>query len=332
MRRLLFALLVLSAIGASLIWLGEHGWGPVVITHEDEQKIVLFLGNPISIRTTPGISLRPPFAEVRVLDRRYQYLNSEPQQMQTRDAERPVIDHYVVWRIADPLRFFADFPQGMQQAEAQVDRIARSDVRDIIGQRTMQELVADARNEIMTAISEQSAERLRQFGIDVRDVRINRVELPETTEENVFARMRAERDRLARKYRAEGDEEGRRIRAEAEREARITVAEARKQAEILRGEGDAEAARIYAEAHGQAPEFYGFVRRLDAYRKTIGEGTTLVLPRTTSSSSCCPDPRRVGRARRLRRRRRPAPERLSAASAPAATGSPRRTPRGSAMG
>jgi modulator of FtsH protease HflC len=142
----------------------------------------------------------------------------------------------------------------------------------------MQELVADARNEIMTAISEQSAERLRQFGIDVRDVRINRVELPETTEENVFARMRAERERLARKYRAEGDEEGRRIRAEAEREARITVAEARKQAEILRGEGDAEAARIYAEAHGQAPEFYGFVRRLDAYRKTIGEGTTLVLP------------------------------------------------------
>lgn len=278
MRRLLFALLVLSAIGAALIWLGEHGWGPVVITHEDEQKIVLFLGSPISIRTEPGISLRPPFAEVRVFDRRYQYLNSEPQQMQTRDAERPVIDHYVVWRIADPLRFFADFPQGMQQAEAQVDRIARSDVRDIIGQRTMQELVADARNEIMTAIGEQSAARLEQFGIDVRDVRINRVELPETTEENVFARMRAERERLARKYRAEGDEEGRRIRAEAERDARITVAEARKQAEILRGEGDAEAARVYAEAHGQAPEFYGFVRRLDAYRKTIGAGTTLVLP------------------------------------------------------
>ena len=278
MRRLPFALLVLSAIGAALIWAGEHGWGPVVITHEDEQKIVLFLGNPISIRTTPGISLRPPFAEVRVFDRRYQYLNSEPQQMQTRDAERPVIDHYVVWRIADPLRFFADFPQGMQQAEAQVDRIARSDVRDIIGQRTMQELVADARNQIMTDITAQSAARLQQFGIEVRDVRINRVELPETTEENVFARMRAERERLARKYRAEGDEEGRRIRAEAEREARVTVAEARKQAEILRGEGDAEAARIYAEAHAVAPEFYGFVRRLDAYRKTIGEQTTLVLP------------------------------------------------------
>jgi membrane protease subunit HflC len=278
MRRLLFALLVLSAIGAALIWLGEVGWGPVVITHEDEQKIVLFLGSPISIRTEPGLSLRPPFAEVRVFDRRYQYLNSEPQQMQTRDAERPVIDHYVVWRIADPLRFFSDFPQGMEQAEAQVDRIARSDVRDVVGQRTMQDLVADARNEIMTAISGQSAERLSEFGIEVRDVRINRVELPETTEANVFARMRAERERLARKYRAEGDEQGRRIRAEAERDARITVAEAQREAEILRGEGDAEAARVYADAHGQAPEFYGFVRRLEAYRKTIGAGTTLVLP------------------------------------------------------
>lgn len=279
MRRLLFALLVLSAIGAVLIWLGELGYGPVVITHEDEHKIVLFLGDPISVRTEPGWSLRPPLlSRVVVLDRRYQYLNSQPQQMQTRDAERPVIDHYVVWRIADPLRFFADFPQGMEQARAQVDRIARSDVRDVIGQRTMQELVADARIEIMNAITEQSRERLRQFGIEVTDVRINGVELPETTLQNVFARMRAERERLARKARAEGEEEGRRIRAEADREARVTVAEARRQAEVLRGEGDAEAARIYAEAHGQAPDFYGFTRRLEAYRKTIGERTTLVLP------------------------------------------------------
>jgi len=278
MRRLLFALLVLSAIGAALVWLGEIGVGPVVITHEDEHKIVLFLGSPISVRTEPGLSLRPPFAEVRVFDRRYQYLNSEPQQIQTRDAEQPVIDHYVVWRIADPLRFFADFPQGMQQAAGQVDRVARSDVREVIGQRTMQELVADARTEIMDAITGQSSKRLAEFGIEVRDVRINRVELPQNTEKNVFARMRSERDRVARKYRAEGDQEGRRIRAEADREARVTVAEARKQAEILRGEGDAEAARVYAEAHGQAPEFYGFVRRLDAYRKTLGEGTTLVLP------------------------------------------------------
>jgi membrane protease subunit HflC len=130
----------------------------------------------------------------------------------------------------------------------------------------------------MDRMTEQSRKGLAEFGIDVRDVRINRTELPRATEENVFARMRSERERLARKYRAEGDEEGRRIRAEADREAQVTVAEAQRQATVLIGEGDAEAARVFAEAHAQAPEFYGFLRRLEAYRKTIGERTTLVLP------------------------------------------------------
>jgi len=90
--------------------------------------------------------------------------------------------------------------------------------------------------------------------------------------------MRSQREQLARKYRAEGDQEGRRIRAEADRDALVTVADAQRDADILRGEGEAESARIYAEAHSIAPEFYGFVRRLDAYKKTIGEKTTLVVP------------------------------------------------------
>jgi len=109
-------------------------------------------------------------------------------------------------------------------------------------------------------------------------VRINRTELPDDTLANVYARMRTERQRLARKYRAEGDEEGRRLRAEADRDAQVIVAEAQRDADILRGEGDAEAARIYAEAYSADEEFYDFVRSLEAYRKTIGSNTTLVLP------------------------------------------------------
>jgi membrane protease subunit HflC len=108
------------------------------------------------------------------------------------------------------------------------------------------------------------------------DVRINRTELPEGTEKNVYARMTTERQRLARKHRAEGDEKARRIRAEAEREARVIVAEAHRDAEIVRGEGDAAATQIYGEAYGEAPEFYAFVRTLEAYRKTLGSDTTLV--------------------------------------------------------
>jgi membrane protease subunit HflC len=111
----------------------------------------------------------------------------------------------------------------------------------------------------------------------VADVRINRTELPEATMESVFARMRTERDRLARKNRAEGELDARRLRAEAAAKARVIVAEARRDSEIARGEGDAESTRIYAEAYGTEPEFYSFMRSLEAYRKTIGGKTTLVL-------------------------------------------------------
>lgn len=279
MRRLLFLGLVGSALFAALIWAGEVGLGPVVVTHEDEMKIVLLFGSPVSVQTQPGLSLRVPFfSEVRTFDKRFLYTNAEPLPMQTRDAEQPVIDHYVVWRIQDPLQFFRSFPTGIQQASDQVDRVTRSNVREEIGKRTFAEVVTTARGEVMEAITQASAAELANFGIEVRDVRINRTELPRSTEENVYARMRTERERLARKYRAEGDEEGRRVRAEADRAALVTVAEATRQASELRGAGEAESARIYADAHGQAPEFYGFVRRLEAYRKTIGSQTTLVVP------------------------------------------------------
>lgn len=279
MRRLLFGLLVVSALLAALVWAGEVGLGPVVITREGEQKIVLLFGSPVSVQTEPGLSLRVPLlSNVLTFDRRFLYFNSETQQMQTRDAERPLVDHYVVWRIADPLKFFASFPSGMPQAEAQIDRVTRSDLREVVGTKTLAEVVTTERERVMKEITEKSAASLADFGIEVRDVRINRTELPPGTEENVYARMRSQREQLARKYRAEGDQEGRRIRAEADRDSLVTVADAQRDADVLRGEGEAESARIYAEAHSIAPEFYGFVRRLDAYRKTIGDKTTLVVP------------------------------------------------------
>jgi membrane protease subunit HflC len=279
MRRILFGLLIVSALLAALVWAGEVGVGPVVITREGEQKIVLLFGSPVSVQTKPGLSLRAPLvSDVLTFDRRFLYFNSEPQQMQTRDAERPLVDHYVVWRIADPLKFFASFPSGMSQAEAQIDRVTRSDLREVVGTKTLADVVTTERERVMKEITEKSAASLAEFGIEVRDVRINRTELPPGTEENVYARMRSQREQLARKYRAEGDQDGRRIRAEADRDSLMTVADAQRDADVLRGEGEAESARIYAEAHSIAPEFYGFVRRLDAYKKTIGDKTTLVVP------------------------------------------------------
>jgi membrane protease subunit HflC len=270
---LLLLVLLILALALSIA-----GMGPFIVTREGQFKIALFLGDPTVVITRPGIDVTVPFVETRTFDSRWQHLGSERKEIPTSDQERIVIDSYVVWRISDPLLFYKKFPTGMTEAETQINQQVRGKVREVIGRRTLAEVLKDARGEIMSEITAKSAEAVTRFGIELNDVRINRTELPRGTEENVFARMRAERDRLARKYRAEGEEQARRIRADADREARVVVAEARGQAEIERGKGDAEAARIYAEAYSTDAEFYAFLRGLDAYRKTLGKGTTMVLP------------------------------------------------------
>jgi len=276
-RRLLLGLLVLGIVFGVTSFLGL---GPVVINREGDQRIAFLLGDPVSVITEPGLAFTVPFVNVQVFDGRWRYLSTKPRVVQTSDLEQIVVDHYAVWRIADPLQFRRTFPgpTGIQEAETQLDQQVRGQVREVIGKKRLMEVLKEERGEILAEIARQSAEAAKRFGVEIRDVRISRTELPKQTEENVFARMRAERDRLARKYRAEGEEQARTIRAEADRQAQVIVAEARRDAEMERGRGDAEAARIYAEAYSQAPEFFGFTRSLEAYRKTLGQGTTFVLP------------------------------------------------------
>lgn len=280
MRRVVLGLLVLIALAAGLVALGRLGVGPVVVTREHEQKLILLLGDPRKEATTPGLTLRIPLVEdVRTFERRWMHLSSDPEEIQTQDRERIVVDNYVVWRIVDPLVFYESFPTGMVEAQAQIDREVRANVRAVIGRRTFADVLRDARSEIMEEMTLLSDESLRRAGIEVNDVRISRTELPASTLKNVYARMRAERERQARKYRAEGDEEARRIRAQADREARVLVAEAREKAQAERGRGEAEAVRVTAEAFSLDPDFYAFQRTLEAYRKTLATGkTTAVLP------------------------------------------------------
>lgn len=277
MRRLLIWLLVLAGIAVGAIAAGQLGIPPVVITREGEQKLILFLGE-VRTLTKPGISLMLPFVDVvRTYDRRWLYNSTEALEIQTKDGEQLLIDNYTVWRIADPRAFLESFPGDRPAAEQRIDRVVRDGVREVIGRHTLAEVLKDQRVTIMSAITQNSRKALEPYGIEVADVRINRTELPKSTEESVYARMTTERERLAKKNRAEGDERARRIRAEAEREALVIVAHARRDAEIARGEGDAEATRIYAEAYGSDPDFYAFLRSLEAYRKTIDGRTTLVL-------------------------------------------------------
>jgi len=250
----------------------------VLITREGEQKILLFFGKALTV-TRPGIFVRAPLLmDVETYPSLGLYLNVDPESIQTRDQERVVIDNYVVWRIVDPVAFRGSFPPpGLDLAQQQINRVVKAAVREIVGKRTLVEVLSVERESIRRAITERTAKSLAADGIQIEDVRINRTELPPATEKNVYARMKTDRTRLARKYRAEGEEEARTIRADADREARVTLANAHRESEIARGVGDAEAARIYAEAYDTSPDFYAFTRTLEAYRKTIAEGTTLVL-------------------------------------------------------
>ena len=279
MTRLLFTVVVLGGIFIGLVVAGNMGWrhGPVVITPAGEQKLVLRLNQAVRV-TQPGLAwIIPGFEVVDAFDVRWNDLDSEPNLMQTRDGEQLTIDSYVIWRIDDAVAFRRAFPQGEAQAVSRIDRAMRDDIREVIGRHTLHEVLDEKRGEIMSEISEKTRANVKPLGIAVADVRINRTELPDATMDSVYARMKTERERLARKTRAEGEESARRIRATADAEARVLVAEGHREGEITKGEGDAEATRLYAEAYGRAPEFYAFTRSLEAYRKSIDAKTTLVI-------------------------------------------------------
>jgi len=274
-RAALIALFAL-AIGLLAIAAGNLGIPPVVITREGEQKVVLLFGDVRDV-TGPGVSLAIPFVEeIRTYPSGWLYNSTDAQGIQTQDGEQLVIDNYTVWRIQDPRAFISTFA-GVDSADQRIDREVRDQVRKVIGRHTLSEVLKDQRAAIMQEITANARQALEGSGLAINDVRINRTELPPGTEESVYARMKTERERLAKKNRAEGDERARKIRAEADRDARVIVANARRDAEIQRGQGDAEAARIYAEAYAGDPDFYSFTRSLEAYRKTIDAKTTLVL-------------------------------------------------------
>lgn len=277
MRRSILLLLALAAAFVGLTALGTRDIGPVMITHEGEQKILLMFGSPLTV-TSPGLFVRAPLLmDVETYPSMRLYLNVDPELIQTQDQERIEIDNYVVWRIVDPVGFRSSFPQGIETARQRINRVVKAAVREVVGKNTLLDVLTVERENIRLAITERTRKSVAEDGVAIDDVRINRTELPEGTEQNVFARMKTDRTRLARKYRAEGEEKARGIRADAEREARVTIANAQKSSEIARGQGDAEAARIYADAYQTDPEFYTFVRTMEAYRKTLIQDTTLVL-------------------------------------------------------
>lgn len=241
------------------------------------QAVVVQLGDPVRTVREPGLYFKIPFIQnVIYFDRRLLEYDASPKELLTRDKQQLVVDNYTRWRIVDPLQFFRTVRSEVG-AQSRLDDLVYSNLRETLGKTTLRDVVSDRRSELLAEVTAQSARAAREFGIEIVDVRIKRADLPEKNELNVFNRMRTERERLAKKFRAEGDEEARKIRSQADKEVQILLADARQQSEIQRGEGDARAVKIFADAYGRDPEFYNLVRTLEAYRNTIGPGTTVVL-------------------------------------------------------
>lgn len=277
MRRILFALLVIAGICVGFLWAGSFGLGPVVVVREDQALIVLRFGEVVDVLEEPGVAFRLPFIDtVLTYDARLQYLNAGPVEKLAMGGEKLIIDFFAVWQLSDPHAFRRSYPGGFPEAQRRIQETLNSLVGAKIGGMTRAQLLS--RSDEISSLDEEADAQLASKGIDVIDVRLNRVELPRAAEPAAYRQMREQRRATSRELRAVGQRRAREIRATADRDARLTLAEARANAEIARGEGDAVSARIYADAYNEDPEFYAFVRSLEAYRATLKGRTTMVLP------------------------------------------------------
>jgi modulator of FtsH protease HflC len=257
-------------------------WRCFVTVDETEFVLVTAFGKPLATLTEAGLHGKWPHRSVIRFDRRLRIYDPKPSEFLTSDPKNILLDVYVCWRIRDPLLFLQRVtdPAG---AELRLHDIVWAETAAEIGRRPLSDLVTIEAEElklpeIVAAVRERCAARLEDTcGIELVDIRVKRLTLPEQNKRSVFSRMRAERDRIARLYRAEGDEEAQKIRADADRQRAELLAAARADAERLRGKAEQETIGIYANAHGTETEFYRFLRSLEAYERILGERTTLVL-------------------------------------------------------
>lgn len=270
---------VVTFLGVVVIALAVVGFSSIFIVHQTEQALVLQFGEPKRVVTEPGLKFKLPFMQnVVFYDRRVLDLDPAAEEMIAADKRRIVADSYARYRITDPLKFYqaVGTEQGLVQ---RLGRVINASMRSVIGNYTLAALLTEQRARIMGEIQTRVNNEATQFGINVIDVRIRRVDLPQANSEAIFNRMKAERERDAKEARAEGAEIGQRIRSEADRDRTVLLAEAQKRAEELRGEGDGEAQAVYNAAYGgEATEFYEFYRRMQAFRETFASGdSSLVL-------------------------------------------------------
>lgn len=255
------------------------GYNLFTFTVDETQKAaVLRFGEIVRIVEDPGLYFKVPFIQsITYLEDRVINYDIQPLDVYTADQKRLAIDNYAIWRVGDPQRFIESTGGRLNNAQGRIDEIVFSDLRNILARHTLDEIVSEKRSAYLQEVTELSRAKLSDFGIVLIDVRIIRADLPREIEQDVFSRMRSEREREAAKLRAEGEELARQITSTADKDVEIILADASKGAEIVRGEGDAQALEIYAEAYNQDPDFYRFWRTLESYRVSLASDTRIIL-------------------------------------------------------
>jgi len=235
----------------------------------------------VKVSEGSGLKFIMPFVdEVTKYDSRLMTYETPSRQIITADKKKLLFDNNAQWRISNPLLFNISMGS-MSAASTRIDDFLYSRMNEKVGKIQSHDLISNNDDKVTIMLDElatETTEALREFGIEVFDIRIKRTDLPEENYESIYNRMITERNKIAAKYRSEGDEEAIKITSETDRQVTVLLSEAKMKAEILMGEGDSEAARIYNEAYSSDPEFYEFYSLLETYRSTMGDEVSLVIP------------------------------------------------------
>jgi modulator of FtsH protease HflC len=249
----------------------------IFVINQGEQGVVFQFGKPMRIIQEPGLYAKYPLVQdLMIFEKRILAADARPAEYITLDKKRLTVDTVSRWKIAEPLIYYQTV-RNYNGAIARLNDIIFARLRQEIANHNFIDFIREKREDIMGNVTIGTGELAKRFGIDVIDVRIKRVDLPEEVQASVFARMKAERERIAKRYRAEGDEQAREIRANANKDKEILLAEAYRRSEVLRGDGDAEAIAIYAKAYSKDEEFFSFTKHLETYKKLFGAETMLML-------------------------------------------------------
>ncbi|MDO9161702.1 MAG: protease modulator HflC [Methylococcaceae bacterium] len=246
--------------------------------NETEKAIKFALGAIVKSDYTPGIYFKVPFYNnVKKFDARIQTMDSKPERFLTAEKKNVIVDSFVKWRIGNVKTFYTVVAGDIDQANLRLDQIIKDAFRGEFSKRNIKQLVSTDRQIIREILIKNSTALAADLGLEIIDVQVMRIDLPEEVSSSVFRRMEAERERVAREFRSQGAEAAERIRADADRQRVVTLANSFRDAEKLRGEGDAKSAEIYAKAYGANSEFFTFYRSLNAYKKTFTGSDMMVL-------------------------------------------------------